>query len=539
MTPFDSQPSYFSLWRALCALCSQTEIAPCLYDPLLVTMLPAFPNATATDQIADFSLNFSLMGKPSWTNPPSPDNSLSSRTPSPASISCRTISSLETRRSTPLDSEHLQTPIFASSHLAGSGPATLTTYPKSSPRPLNQQTLYVRVNAGSIQEPTASLIDKHELENLRMSTASGVPRHMMDVFRADPFTAMNLSHATNTALDNSTAVDSIGCTNGDSLRALPMAKRKLSKSPKSVEPKRKGRTKRARIQSPSFVPFPATGPQEMYAYEFMVDVDPPSRSMELSCVENKWSDRPSHSGLVDVHEHLPAQSAAAYDSEDTCMRLPGDCGDAALSLPSRLSHSYSHNASFPARSNSSHHMHPSYLPFLPSAPLHAHMSPCFGASSNSLVPASRVENDESWSRFEERDCGSLPSVVPTQVMTENIHTRPPSATPLSASPRSPFYACTLCPRDFKLPNGLALHLKWHDRVSGSTSNLSRWQGLPRNRSVVKVTRTEFGHLGGLNLRNIQSYARGDAHEDVNTGLSFSSRPPPQGPSLVPVKIVRE
>lgn len=474
------------------------------------------------------------MGRPPWANPPSPTNSLPSRTPSPASISCRTISSLETRRSTPLDSEHLQTPIFASSDLAGSDHGAFTTYPKSSPRPLNQQILFFRVNAGSTpsQEPTTSLVDKNELEILRMST--GVPRHMMDVFRADPFTAMDLSHATNTALDSSTAVDSSGCTNGNSHRAVPMAKRKLSKSSESVEPKRKGRTKRARIQSPPFVPFPATGPQEMYAYEFMVDIDPPSRSMEFSRVENKWSDRPSHSGLVDAHEHLPAPSVPAYGSEDTCMRLPRDYEDASLSLPPRLSHSYSHSASFPARSNSSHHMHPSYLPFLPSAPLNAYMSPRFGASSNSWAPASRVENEESWSRFEERDCGSLPSVVPTQVMTENIHTRPPSATPLSRSPPSPSYACPLCPRDFKLPNGLALHLKWHDRVSDSTSNLSQWQGLPRDRSV-KVTRTEFGRPGGLNLRNIQSYSQEDGREDVNPGLSYSSRLPVQGSNLVAVK----
>ncbi|KAF8270424.1 hypothetical protein EI94DRAFT_1798093 [Lactarius quietus] len=499
-------------------------------------MLPVFPDATATDQTADFSLNFSQMGKYPWGNPQSPTNSLPSRTPSPASVSCRTISSLETRRSTPLDSEQLQTPIFVLSDLAGSDPATLTTYPKSGLKHLNQEISYIRVNAGSIhssQEPTASPIDNNELENLRLST--GVPRHMMDVFRANPFTSMDWSRATNTtppSLDSSTTVNSI---DGDSLRAAPMAKRKLSKSPESAEPRRKGRTKRARIQTHSFVPFPATGPQEMYAYEFMVDIDPPRRSRELSYVENNgWSNRPSLSGLVDDNEHLPtAQSGETYYSEDTCMRSPpADCG---LSLPSRLSHSYSHNTSFPARSNSSRHMHPSYFPFLPSAPLHAQMSPCFGASSNSLVPASCVDNNESWSRFEEREYGSLPSVVPTQVMTENIHTRPRSTTPLGTSPRSPFYACPLCPRDFKLPNGLALHLKWHDRMSDSTRSLAIWQGVRRNRSRVKATRMDFGQPGGLNLSTIHSYAQGGGQEGVNPGLSFSSRPILQGPNLVPVK----
>ena len=502
-------------------------------------MLPAFPDATAIDQTADFSLDFAQMGMNPWTNPSSPVHSLSSRTPSPASVSCRTISSLETRRSTPLDSEQLQTPIFALSDLAGGDPATLTTHPKTSPDPLNQQVLYVRVNAGGIpsfQEQTTSTIGKNELENLRLST--GVPRHMMDVFRANPFTAMDLSRANNTTLP---PVDSIQCTGGDSLRAIPMAKRKLSKSPESVEPRRKGRTKRARIQSPSFVPFPATGPQEMYAYEFMVDVDPPNRRMEVSCVQNnRWSDRSSLSGLVELkgHEYLPAtRSGVAHHPEDTCMRLPEDYGDATLSLPSRSSHSYSRNASVSARSNSNHPMHPSYLPFLPSAPLHIQMSPCFEASSNSLVPASRVDNDESWSRFEDRECGSLPSVVPTQLMTENTYTRPPSAASLDTSPRNPFYACPLCPRDFKLPNGLALHLKWHDRVSGSTTNLAVWQGRPRNRSVVKVARTmEFGQPREPDLSNIQSSSGGDGREGVTSGLSL--RTTLQAPNLVPVKTVR-
>src|SRR5580693_2974916 len=110
-------------------------------------MLPVFPDATVTDQTADFSLNVAQLRRHPWTNPHSPTNSLSSRTPSPASVSCPTISSLETRRSTPLDPEQLQTPIFAFSDLAGSDPATLTTHLKSSPKPFNQQFLYVQVTA--------------------------------------------------------------------------------------------------------------------------------------------------------------------------------------------------------------------------------------------------------------------------------------------------------------------------------------------------------------------------------------------------------
>jgi hypothetical protein len=487
-------------------------------------MLPAFSDAIFPTHA---SLNFAQVGTHPWTNPPSPSNSLSSRTASPASVSCQTISSLE---SIPLDPNQLQTPTFALSDLAGNDSATLTTHPRSSAKPLNQQTPCVRLNVAYMpwsQEPTTS----HAPDHFRWST--GVPSHMMDVFRANPFTAMDLSCAPNTTLpflDSSTAADSIEC--GDSPRAVPTAKRKLSKSPESVEPRRKGRTKRARIQSPLAVPFPATGPQEMYAYEFRVDDGPPHRRME-SVENNGWSNRPSSSGFGDGHEHLPvAQSRVAYHSEDTCMRLPVDREDAALSIPPRFSNSYSHNASFPARASPGHHMHPYYLPFLPSAPLRAQMSPCFGASSNPLVPASRIDNDESWTRFEEREYGSLPSAVPTQVMTENIQTRPPSSTHRATSPRNPFYACPLCPRDFKLPNGLALHLKWHDRVSGSTSNLAVRQGQPRNRAVVRVTRMELDQRGGHSSQR-------DGRGGMTSGVREENVRPSQGPNSVPAETVRK
>jgi hypothetical protein len=77
----------------------------------------------------------------------------------------------------------------------------------------------------------------------------------MDVFRADPFTAMGLS-ATNTtlpSLGSSTVVDGLECTDGDSLRAVPMAKRKHSKSLKLVGPRKKG-VHAFRLLSPYFAP---------------------------------------------------------------------------------------------------------------------------------------------------------------------------------------------------------------------------------------------------------------------------------------------
>ncbi|KAH9067549.1 hypothetical protein EDB87DRAFT_1573164 [Lactarius vividus] len=355
----------------------------------------------------------------------------------------------------------------------------------------------------------------------------------MDVFRANPFTAMDLSRATTPPLDRSIAADSTQCTNAGLLRAAPTTKRKRFKSPgEAAQPRRKSRKKRPRVHSVPVIPFPATGPEEMYAYEFRVDIDPPYWNMESS---NPWSNRPSSSGPYG-HEHLlAARSGVAYRSEDTCMRLPVDRMDAALSLslPSPFSYPYSHDASFAARAGSEHHMYPSYLPFS-SAPLYAQMSPWFGPVSNSLVPTSRVDNDESWTRFEEHECGSLPLAVPTQVMMEEIQTHPTSSAHLATSPPKLLYACPLCPRDFRLPNGLALHLKWHDRVSGSTRNLAMWQVQPRNRTV-KVTRAELGQLEGRHLSNIQSSFQGDGREGSTSNLPFSSRRPLRDPSSVPAE----
>lgn len=503
----------------------------------------------ATNQCADFSTcnarasrNFAQLGEYPCANPPSPTNSLSPRTASPASASCPTVSSLETRRSTSLDPDKLQTPILALSDLASSGSATGTIHSKSSAKDINQKIPCIRVNPSGIPSshgPTTSVVDEDELDDLRWSI--GVPRHMIDVFRANPFTSMDLSRHANTILpsfDTSTAADTIERTNGVSLRAVSTAKRKVSNSPESAKPRKKGRSKRARIKSPLVLPFPATGAQEMYAYEFRVDL--PCWDGEFACVENNgWSNRSSSPGLVDSCEHLPAaQSGMTYHSEDTCMRPPVDCEVAALSSPSCFSHSYSHNASFPPRASPRHHMHTPHFPFLPSASFHPQISPRCGTASNSLVPASGLDNNESWTRFQERECNSLLQAFPTQVMPENIQTRPPSATPLDMSPPKPLYACPLCPRDFQLPNGLALHLKWHDRVSGSTRNLAVWQGMPRNRTTTKISRMELGQPDGRDLSNIQSSAQGDDW-DVAFGRQFSSHTLPQGSTLVPAETVRK
>ena len=81
-----------------------------------------------------FSPSFVQVGKHPWTKPHLPSNSLVSYTLTHVCL-LPTISSLETRQSTTLDPEQLQMPIFAFSVLACGRPATLTTHPKSSPKP--------------------------------------------------------------------------------------------------------------------------------------------------------------------------------------------------------------------------------------------------------------------------------------------------------------------------------------------------------------------------------------------------------------------
>ena len=129
----------------------------------------------------------------------------------------------------------------------------------------------------------------------------------MDVFGADSFTAMDLS-ANNTtlpSLGSSTAADGLECTDGDLLRAVPMAKRKHSKSPEFVEPRRRAaKSVRAfRLLSSHFAPLARKKCMRTNL----------CWSMEVSYVKNNgWSDRSSLSGLVDGHEYsLVTQSGVS------------------------------------------------------------------------------------------------------------------------------------------------------------------------------------------------------------------------------------
>jgi hypothetical protein len=432
--------------------------------------------------------------------PPSPENTPSS---SPASMSCSTISSLKTWHSS---SEHLHTPIFSFPDPVCRNFEAIT--PNSGDEPPSQRTSCSQMSAfdvPSTQEPVIPAIDEGELEDLRWTT--GVPCHMIDVFRANPFTAMDQSSIPDTtppSLDNSINPGSAECKVGDSRHSRSAAKHILS--PDAVEQKRKSRTKRARIQSSPVVPFPSTGPQEMFAYEFRLDI--PNQDTGFSraggfrrCGDLLRSYPPSRD--MDGHENLIApRPVVAYDSEDVCLRLPVDREDVGLSLlPPRLTYSCSHTASIFQKTRSENsmqppHLVPSSVPFLIPVPLRLE------DPSNPAVSAP-LQAIEARSRFQAYGHSALPPAMPMRVIPGRAHTFHPSVAP-AAPPQNPLYSCPLCPRDFQLPNGLALHLKWHDRVGRLEANLaSHMDHRPQDRALPKNPRMELGALEARDVRHSQ------------------------------------
>ena len=463
-----------------------------------------------SDAIADHSFNVPTNNEYDSLNliqlehpdaiPPSFENTPSS---SPASMSCSTISSLKTWHST---SEQLHTPIFSFPDPFCRNFEAITA--NSGDESSSQRTSYSQMSAfdvPSTQEPVIPAIDEDELEDLRWTT--GVPWHMIDVFRANPFTAMDQSRITDTtppSLDNSTNPGSAECKVGDPRHSRSAAKHILS--PDAVEQKRKARTKRARIQSSPVVPFPATGPQEMFAYEFRLEI--PYQDTGFSRVGgfrrcgDLLRSYPS-SRDMDGHEHLTVpRPVVAYRSEDVSLRLPVDREDVGLSLlPSRLPYSCSHTASIFQKTKSENSMQPSHL-FPSSVPLLTQMQLCLEDPSNPAVSAP-LQGIEARSRFEAYGRSALPPAMPIRVIPGRAHTFRPSVAP-AAAPQKPLYSCPLCPRDFQLPNGLALHLKWHDRVGRLEANLtSHMNHRPQDRVPPKNPRMEFGALEARDVRHAQ------------------------------------
>jgi hypothetical protein len=379
--------------------------------------------------------------------PPSPENSPSS---SPGSMSSSTISSIRAWR----------------------GDASQSL----------QSALPIHMNTSDVL-PTLPSVDESELDDLRWST--GVPCHMMDVFRANPFAAMNPSHTTPPSLENSTDANS-----PDYLDSV----RPTTKRPHSPEQKKKYRTKRARIQSPPAVPFPATGPQEMFAYEFRLDI--PYGNADFFYAEDyqRSEDPPPSfpcSGTIDSRDRLLAPRPVVayrseYRSEDTCFRLPMS----TEIHPPRLSYPYTYATSTPQKIGLEQRMQTSYYPTFPLAPVSIQVPSRHIATSNLVASTSRIGAD---SGLEEHGRNPSAAVMPTQVVSERAQASGPSAIVAAPSMQKPLYACPLCPRDFQLPNGLALHLKWHDRVGGPNRNPVPCQSHPTSfRTPLRVPRMESG-----------------------------------------------
>jgi hypothetical protein len=389
----------------------------------------------------------------------SPENTPSS---SPASLSC---SSLNTWKST---SDQSQTPMFSLPGPICRNFGAITA--SSSDEPSNQRISCVQMSAfdaPSSQGLAIPAVDKDGLEDLRWTT--GVPYHMIDVFRANPFTAMDMPLVTSTAppLDSSMNPNTAERKVAGSHRARSAAKHILS--PDAVEQKRKTRTKRARIQSPPLVPFPATGPQQMYAYEFRLD--PPYEGTGFSRPEEyrKYGDSPPSCSLsrgTDGRDHLLVpRPVSAYNQEGAFLRLPV------------------------VRDWSERCMQHSHL-FPTSMPLPIQRSTYLKDPSNPAISTPSQGLDDSTTRFEGYGCSPA---VPIRAIPERAQTFRPSLAPVSLSIQKSLYACPLCPRDFQLPNGLALHLKWHDRVGNlapnSTSHLNyRPPMVPRTESAPSNAR---------------------------------------------------
>jgi hypothetical protein len=450
-----------------------------------------------SDAIADksFSLNLIQLDHPNAI-PPSPEISPSS---SPASLSCSSISSLKAWRST---SEQFQSPIFSFPHPIYRDVAAVTTT-NSSHEHSGQHISCVPMSAldmPSSQEPTIPSVEEDELGDLHWTT--GVPCHMMDVFRADPFAAMDLppTSTIHPPLDNPTNPNRSHCKVGGLHHTRSATKHVLS--PDAVEQKKKTRRKRARVQSPPVVPFPSTGPQEMFAYEFRLDT--PYRSIRVSPHEDNQRRGDLHASYSSAramdyrgHLHIP-RPVMAYRSEDAYMRSPLEQG-MELSLPLRLPYPYSLTASIPPKIRPEHHMQPSHYPLFP-VPYSTHMSTRLQDPSSPATSISRQGIDEYRLQFDEHGCCSLPHAVPMQDTQERARVYRLSAVSAASLVQKPLYACPLCPRDFQLPNGLALHLKWHDRVGNVTQNpthcLSR-------RVAPRQTNTESDPLDTRDVRLAQ------------------------------------
>ncbi|KAI0266496.1 hypothetical protein BC834DRAFT_131850 [Gloeopeniophorella convolvens] len=312
---------------------------------------------------------------------------------------------------------------------------------------------------------------------------------MMDVFRANPFTAMGLPRNTN---PRGPPLQSP--TDSSHIPAPPELQRRSTKrplSPEVVGQKRKARAKRARTQPPFVIPFPATGPQEMFAHEFKIDI--PCRSPDApragADYQGKTHFQPCHSpNPVNANEHpsaLPIVSAP--DVQDVVMGYPEEHESVALSHWSHIPHSFTsipilaspQPCPLEAAQRPQHVRHfflPVPLPVQAMPRWHNMMSTPAGSVTQVGAAGCRVPIDEHG--YYTTDATQQSSILSVRVVHPRARN---SSSAASGKPKSKtLYPCPLCPRDFQLPNGLALHLKWHDRVDNPTQDPSPYRTLVFN-----------------------------------------------------------
>jgi hypothetical protein len=177
--------------------------------------------------------------------------------------------------------------------------------------------------------------------------------------------------------------------------------------------------------------------------------------------------------------------------------------------------------------------------FPPSVSLSTRMSLCLEDPYHPAVYAPSPQGiDESRPRFEDYGCSSLPPTVPIRVIPERPQTFRPSVAPAAPSIQKPLYACPLCPRHFQLPNGLALHRKWHDRVGPSATNPnSRLNYRPQDRVPPKISRRGSGRPEARDMRLTQLPTQHNNQRSTIAGLPSTLHMAPQGASSAQAEFV--
>ncbi|KAI0049221.1 hypothetical protein FA95DRAFT_924475 [Auriscalpium vulgare] len=308
---------------------------------------------------------------------------------------------------------------------------------------------------------TAVARGEPELDDVRWMT--GVPRHMIGVFRADPFSSSDTSSGPPAPGAYTHTVTPSLC------RPPPPPKRTHTGSPAAG---RKRSSKRRRVDSAPPLPFLATGPQEMYTHEFRVHMQDCAEATEHMHARHAADSRAYAAAASDAYGRWiaphPAEQAQPMDVDVAQHRPVGydaeaDRGLAPAMYTPMLGYPRSPPPAFAEPHPDGAFAEPTYHVPTP----HRLFLPAFELSPSSL---------SSW----EYDAAQHP-----QTHDAPLAAAPRLRTTALPPPRYALdtqggYVCPLCERGFQLPNGLALHLKWHERVEGRRVECGAEQQQPQH-----------------------------------------------------------